>query len=228
MSFSSKCSRVARSAWDRTARTRGIWLRRRISYLASSKTDSSANSAIAERYSQTKRADGVAAARLALARDPPGQHQARRQPLNVPFPWPGHRFVKVVEIEDEMPIGGGEGAEVSHMGVAAHLHGEARGGPFRQVLRHERGGPPQETERRSGHASHLDRDQLAQPMFVDLLEHLQGIGTIVSRLPFALVDAPENRPQAAAPLPALGRAQELETVASFCSSENRPVVMLSA
>ena len=53
----------------------------------------------------------------------PGRHhQAGRQPLDVPFPRSGLGLVEVVQIEDLVAFGRGEGSEVVKMGVAADLH----------------------------------------------------------------------------------------------------------
>ena len=48
---------------------------------------------------------------------PAGDHDARRQPLDIPLPRPGQRFVEVVDVEDQVPLGRGEEAEVEQVGV---------------------------------------------------------------------------------------------------------------
>ena len=117
-----------------------------------------------------------------------------------------------------MSVGGGEGAEIPDMGVAAHLHDQPGGGPFRQILRHEARGPAQKSERRGRHAAHLDGHQLAQPLFVDPFEQEQRIGTIVGRPPFALIDPPDNRPQAATAFAAFGRGRNRERSTVFITA----------
>jgi len=53
-----------------------------------------------------------------------GDLEARGEPLHIPFPRTRRRLVEVVDVEDEMSLGGCEEAEVPHVRVAAALHRE--------------------------------------------------------------------------------------------------------
>ena len=86
-------------------------------------------------------------------------HQTGRQPLDVPLPRSGLGFVEVVQIEDLVAFGRGEGAEVEKMGVAADLQLDARGRCAAQIGGHDRRGAPVEGERRRHHPAVPDGNQ---------------------------------------------------------------------
>ncbi len=110
-----------------------------------------------------RRPDDVRAHALVEAVLPTGDDQARREPLDVPFPWPGQGFVEVVDVEQEIAFRGAEQPEVHHVRVAAQLGPDARVGCAGQVGGHDRGGTPVETERRLRHPAVADRHQLLHP-----------------------------------------------------------------
>jgi hypothetical protein len=62
------------------------------------------------------------------AEDAARDHDARHQPLQVPFPRSGKGLVEVVDSEDEISLRRGEDAEVGQVHVAARLHREAGDG----------------------------------------------------------------------------------------------------
>jgi len=55
----------------------------------------------------------------------PGDDDAGGQPLDVPLPGCGKRFVEIIDVEDDAPLGRGETAEVGQMSVAAGLNADA-------------------------------------------------------------------------------------------------------
>jgi hypothetical protein len=53
-----------------------------------------------------------------------GDGDARGQALYVPFPRTGQRFVEVVDVEQQFPLGRSEPSEVGEVRVTAGLHPE--------------------------------------------------------------------------------------------------------
>ena len=92
-----------------------------------------------------------------------GDLQAGGQPLDVPFERPGICLVKVIDVEHQIALGGGEAAEVGEMGVTAQLGPDAGPSDFGEVGGHGKGGAPEIGEGRGGHAAVADRDQLRYP-----------------------------------------------------------------
>ena len=109
--------------------------------------------------------------------------EAGRQPLDVPLPRAGEGLVEVVDVEQHLPLGRAEQAEIRQVGVAAQLHGDPghRGG--RQVGRHDQRGAPVERERRDQHPPVADRDQLGYPARRLLFEQRDRIGAVRRGLP---------------------------------------------
>ena len=93
-----------------------------------------------------------------------GDHDARRESLDVPLPRPGQRLVEVVRVEDERPFRRGEQAEVRDVRVAARLDGDVAARRGRQVERHHGRGSAVERERRLGHASVTQREKILEPV----------------------------------------------------------------
>ena len=89
--------------------------------------------------------------------------QAGAQAFDVPLPWTRQRLVEVVDVEHEVPLGGGELPEVAHVGVAARLHGQSGGGGRREIHGHDGGATPEEGEWRLGHAGVPDGHQVGNP-----------------------------------------------------------------
>ena len=104
-----------------------------------------------------------------------GDLEARREAFEVPLERPGQRLVEVVDVEDEIPLGRGEAAEVRQVCVAAKLSFQARPRCPREVVRHDRGRTPIEGERGDEHASVTDRDQLWHPRGPLPLEQRNGV-----------------------------------------------------
>ena len=120
-----------------------------------------------------------------------GDLEARGEPLEVPLPGPGQRLVEVVEVEDQPPVGGGEDAEVGEVGVAAHLHPQARGRGRGEVGGHHRRGAAVEGERRDRHPPVADRQQLRHPCVRLLFEDLDRVGPVLRGIPPGMA-APGN------------------------------------
>ncbi len=122
-----------------------------------------------------------------------GDREAGAEALDVPLPRPGQRLVEVVEVEDEAPVGGGEGAEVGEVGIAAGLHAQARDRGPRQVGSHHRGGAAVEGERRGRHSPVADRDQLRDPRARLPLEDLDRVLAVLGRAPAGVAGARRAR-----------------------------------
>ena len=113
-----------------------------------------------------------------------GDGEAGHQPFDVPLERAGQRLVEVVDAEDQLPVRGGEDAEVGQMRIAAQLHRQAGSGRARQVGGHQVGRTAVEGERRDQHSAVTDRDQLWHPTCALLLEEANGVRPVRRRLPF--------------------------------------------
>ena len=128
----------------------------------------------------------LAALEAALA---PGDGEARGEPHHVPLPRPRQSLVEVVDVEDELAIGRGVGAEVGEVGVAAELHVEAAARGRRQVGRHHRRRAAVEGEGRDQHARIAQRHELANPRGGLGLEQLDRVRAVCRRLPLIVARA---------------------------------------
>jgi hypothetical protein len=63
---------------------------------------------------------------VANPRSPPVNLEARRQPLDVPLPGAGERFVEVVDVEQHSALWCAKHPEVREVGVAAELDDHTR------------------------------------------------------------------------------------------------------
>ena len=103
--------------------------------------------------------------------------QAGAQSLDVPLPGARQRFVEVVDVEHEVPFRRGEEPEVGQVRVTARLNGEPRGGGCCQVADHHRCRPAEKAQRRGGHPSVADWQQLRNPRPVLPGQDGERIGT---------------------------------------------------
>ena len=115
-----------------------------------------------------------------------GDLDARRHPLDVPFPRSRQRLVEVVGPEHEPAVGSGEPAEVRDVRIAAGLHDDARPPGGRQVGGHHGRRAAVERERGDEHPPVPDRDELLQPGHGLRLEHRDRIGPVGRRRPLAM------------------------------------------
>ena len=122
---------------------------------------------------------------------PAGDLETRGQPLHVPLPRARQRLVEIVDVEHQLPLGGGEHPEVRQVRVAANLDRQpgARGGG--QVGGHDQRGTPVERERRHQHPAVTDRNQLRNPACRLLLQQPDRVGAVGRRLPAAMA-GPRN------------------------------------
>ena len=123
---------------------------------------------------------------LVEATGPPGHHETRRESLEVPLERAMKRLVEIVDVEHEVPLGRGEKPEVGQVGVAAHLDDDPGVRCRSEVGGHRQRGTAVERERRDGHATVSDRDELGDPRRRLLLEQRHGVGAIGGRLPLRL------------------------------------------
>ncbi len=105
-------------------------------------------------------------------------HDARGQSLDVPLPRTGQRLVEVVAVEDQLPFGRAEDAEVREMRVAADLCCQPRTRRGGQVRRHHERGAAEEGERRDEHAPVADGDELGDPARGLALQEGDGVGPV--------------------------------------------------
>ena len=90
------------------------------------------------------------------------QHQAGRQPAQIPVERAWQRLVEIVHVEHRVAFRRGEHAKIGQMRVTAQLHHHARAGQRGEVGGHHRGGAAQERERRDTHALLPQAEQLRQ------------------------------------------------------------------
>ena len=115
-----------------------------------------------------------------------GDLEARGQPLHVPLPRAGQGLVEVVDVEHQLPLGGGEHPEVRQVRVTADLDVQTGAGGGGQVGGHDQRGAPVERERRHQHPAVTDGNQLGDPAYRLLLEQPDRVGSVDGRLPAAM------------------------------------------
>ena len=121
-----------------------------------------ASARMCSRYDCTAPWAASRASRFEMRPDLAGGHDdARRESLHVPLPRPGVRLVEVVQVDDEVALGGGEHAEVHQMCVAARPDLEPRSTGVRdEIERHHRRRAAVKSERRLEHAPPADGHEL--------------------------------------------------------------------
>src|ERR1044072_6768754 len=130
------------------------------------------------RRSGAARRDGPPPLRRVEATLAAGHGEAGGKPLDVPLPGPRQGLVEVVDVEYELALGRGVGAEVGEVGVAAELRLEPRAGRVGKVRRHHRCGAAVEGERRGQHASVAQRHQLSDARSGLPLQELDRVGAL--------------------------------------------------
>jgi hypothetical protein len=138
---------------------------------------------------------------------PPGDGDARGQPLHVPFPRPGQRLVEVVDVEHQVPLGRGEHPEVAQVRVTTHLDGDARPRRVGQIRRHDERGAAVERERGRQHPPVADGHQLRHPRRRLLLEEVDRIRPARIRLERRVRRPRDLGPSLLAALGSLGHRQ---------------------
>lgn len=123
----------------------------------------------------------LAALLLRDATDPTGEDEAGGEPLEVPLPGAGHRLVEVVDVHDDVTVGGAVETEVRGMRVPAQLGAQAGRGTPDQVGGLHPGGAPEEGVRRLRHPLHPQREQLRQPVGVRLFDEVDDVGAVLRR-----------------------------------------------
>src|SRR5262245_4895165 len=105
------------------------------------------------------------------------------QPFKVPFPRSWERFVKVVDVKNQVALRRGEAAEVHDVAIAARLHAKPGPGGLRQIKSHYGRGAAQESEGRFAHSSIANREQLRNSPRIRIHQNLDRIRSIQGRFP---------------------------------------------
>ena len=108
---------------------------------------------------------------------PRREDNARRQALDVPFPWAGQRLVEVVDVEDYPPLRRREATHVQQMAITTELRPDAAGRRVGQVSCHDVRRATEEGERGHHHAAVANRHQVGDPPAVGFDDLLDGIGS---------------------------------------------------
>ena len=122
-------------------------------------------------------AGGVAMTRFAAGEDEGGGHA-----FDVPFPGAGDGFVEIVEVEDQLAVGSGEGAKVLDVGIAAELDDETGVGEAGKVGSHDGDGAAEEGEGGDHHARVFDGEEVLDPVFGGTEEYGDGVESAVFRV----------------------------------------------
>jgi hypothetical protein len=104
-----------------------------------------------------------------------GDRETDGQPFQIPFPRRWQRFIKVVQIEDQISLGGGKQAKIQQVAVSTGLYPKTCTWGSREIVGHERGRAAQEREGTAEHTAIADRDQFRQSVLVRFLRDLYGI-----------------------------------------------------
>jgi hypothetical protein len=137
----------------------------------------------------------------------PGQDDAGGQPLEIPLPWRRQGLVEVVDVENDLPLGCGEAAEVRQMRVAAGLDPDSGGGGGGEIRRHHVRRAAIEREGRLHHPAEPDGYQARHPAGVRFVEQVDQVSPIPWRLPLAVRFARDLVAQRLADGPPLIRCQ---------------------
>ena len=150
---------------------------------------------------------------------PGGQHEARRETLEVPLPRALAGLVEIVDVEHRGALPRGVHAEVGEVRIAAELGVDAGVGLGPEIVGHELRGAPIEGERRDRHARRAQRDEARLSGLRDRHHHLDGIAFVVGRLPHAQRLMAHASPRREARGAALGllrpRPLEVDLVGTF-------------
>jgi hypothetical protein len=117
---------------------------------------------------------------------PPGNDEARSQPLEIPLPRCRQRLVEVVDVKNDPPLRRSEPAEVHQMAIAARLHVDAGRRRVRKIRRHDGRGAAVERERRLHHPPVSERQKLRHPPPGRRHEQIDRIAPASRRLPRSL------------------------------------------
>ncbi len=134
--------------------------------------------------------DGVAQAVV-----PAGHDEARGEALDVPLPRRREGLVEVVDGEDDLPLRGGEAAEVAEVRVAAGLDAEARDGRGREVGGHGERRAPVEREGRLRHAPVAEGKEIGHPPLLGFEDEVDRVGAALRRRPCGVGFARARLPQ---------------------------------
>ena len=104
-----------------------------------------------------------------------GEDEGGGEAFEVPLEGAGDGFVEVIEVEDELAVGGGEGAEVLDVGVAAELDGEAGVGEAGEVGGHDGDGAAEEGEGVDAHTRIFDGEERGEAAGAGGFEDGDGI-----------------------------------------------------
>ena len=126
---------------------------------------------------------GIAGELVAEAARAAREDKAGGQAFDVPLPRGRQRFIQVVNVEDDPPLGRGKAAEIAQVRIAARLHAKARGGRAGQVHRHVERRPAIEGERRRQHAAVAQGNQLGDSPSVAFLDQSERVRSVVRRTP---------------------------------------------
>ena len=106
------------------------------------------------------------------------QDKADRQTFAIPLPGPGQGFVEVVDVKDQVALGGGEQTEVQQMTVATGLDPDAGAGRGREVVGHECRRAPHKGKRTVQHAAIANGQELWQAALARLFEYRDGVAAV--------------------------------------------------
>src|SRR5215475_8483719 len=134
------------------------------------------------------------------------------QPFKVPFPGSRERFVKVVDVKNQVALRCGEAAEVHDVAIAARLHAKPGRGGSRQIKSHYGRGAAQKSEGRFAHSAIANREQLRNSLRIRIHQKLDRIRSIRRRFPDRMTLAGYFSAQCAAHLqPRFGRSTSQST-----------------
>src|ERR1700733_14010491 len=148
----------------------------------------------------------VAVIELLVARS---NDETGRQPLNIPLERSRERLIEVIDVEDQLPVGRREHAEIQQVRVTASLHPDICCRRVRQIPRHRRGRAAKVPKSRSGHAPIPDRHQLRPPGPGLLLQNGNRVRPVSRRFPIRMARARRQPALPASPTPPLIRCEQL-------------------
>jgi len=118
-----------------------------------------------------------------------GKEEAGAEAFDVPLEGTAEGFVEVVDVEDEVSVDAGIGAEVADVGVAAELGDDAAVGKARKVVGHDGDGSAEKAEGGGGHEPVAKGEEARETAAQAFAEEGEGVAMAQAGVPGSVLRA---------------------------------------